>query len=161
VQRENGFAELLGLGIQDSDSRTNIVQNAILLDERLKAIPETERIQLAQFIVTRCFLVAVATPDLDSAYRIFSVLNSRGLELSPTDILKSEIVGGIEQSQRELYTQKWEDAEDDLGRASFESLFGHIRMIYRKAKPQGTLLKEFRDHVSEGMKPTQLVDDVI
>jgi hypothetical protein len=109
-------------------------------------------------------LVASTTPcapDLDSAYRIFSVLNSRGLELSPTDILKSEIIGGIAQSQRERYTQKWEDTEDDLGRSSFETLFGHIRMIYRKAKPQGTLLKEFRDHVSKEMNPIQLIDNVL
>lgn len=34
-------------------------------------------------------------------------------------------------------------------------------MIYRKAKPQGTLLKEFRDHVSKEMNPTQLIDDVL
>ena len=37
---------------------------------------------------------------------------------------------------------KCEDAEDDLGHDAFGDLFSHIRMIYRNAKPQGTLLKE-------------------
>ena len=87
--------------------------------------------------------MAVATLYLDFAYRIFAVLNSRGLDLSPTDILKAEIFGKVEQSQREFYIRKSEDMEDDLGRDLFENLFSHVRMVYRKAKPQGTLLEEF------------------
>jgi hypothetical protein len=34
-------------------------------------------------------------------------------------------------------------------------------MIYRKAKPQGTLLKEFQEHVSKGLDPRKLIDDVL
>jgi hypothetical protein len=98
---------------------------------------------------------------LDAAYRIFSVLNSRGLELTATDILKAELIGGVPKSQRTEYTKKWEDAEECLGRAGFNDLFSHLRMIYRKAKPQGTLLKEFRDHVLQGSNPVTFVDDVL
>lgn len=117
-------------------------------------------VRLVQFIVTRCFLVTVATPDLDSAYRIFGVLNSRGLDLSATDILKAEIIGAIPVTDRGIYTKKWEDLEEDLGRDAFGELFGHIRMVYRKAKPKGTLLKEFRDHVDLA-HPMDFIDDVL
>jgi uncharacterized protein with ParB-like and HNH nuclease domain len=101
---------------------------------------EAERLALAQFVVTRCYLVVVATPDLNSAYRIFSVLNTRGLNLAATDILKAEIIGAIPDRERDRYTRKWESIEEDLGRDAFGELFSHIRMIYRKAKPKGTLL---------------------
>jgi Protein of unknown function DUF262/Protein of unknown function (DUF1524) len=161
VQREDGFAQMLVLNEQGSDSRNNIRNNAVLFNERLNNMPEAERLLLAQFIVTRCFLVTVATPDLDSAYRIFSVLNSRGLDLSPTDILKAEILGKIDDSKRDAYTKKWEDLEEDLGRGAFGDLFSHIRMVYRKAKPQGTLLKEFRDHVEPSLACEKLVDSVL
>jgi hypothetical protein len=161
VQREEGFTQLLELNEQSSDSQNNLRGNAILFNERLKAMPEAERLALAQFIVTRCFLVAVATADLDSAYRIFAVLNSRGLDLSPTDILKAEILGKIETSKRDAYTKKWEDMEEDLGRGTFVDFFGHVRMVYRKAKPQGTLLKEFRDHVVADLPSTKLIDEIL
>jgi hypothetical protein len=105
--------------------------------------------------------VVVATPDLDAAYRIFSVLNSRGLDLTATDILKAEIIGEIPQQQREIYTRKWEDTEEDLGRDSFGDLFGHIRMVYRKSKPQGTLLKEFNTHVREHHAPRDVIDKIL
>ena len=161
VQKEGGFGQLVELPDQASDSRRNLHANAALFKERLSEMSEQEQLNLAQFIVTRCFLVAVATPDLDSAYRIFAVLNSRGLDLSPTDILKAEIIGQIDQSQRDSYNKKWEDMEEDLGRASFGDLFSLIRMVYRKAKPQGTLLKEFREHVVKEHSAKQIVDDVL
>ncbi len=161
VQREDGFAELLKLDRADNDSQTNILKNAKLFAERLAKLSNENRLRLAQFIVTRCYLVAVATPDLDSAYRIFTVLNNRGLDLSATDILKAEIIGALPEKEREAYNKKWEDSEEDLGREAFGDLFSHIRMVYRKAKPQGTLLKEFKDHVSKDVKPAKVVDDIV
>ena len=161
VQLGGGFAELLKLNDIKSDSRKNLRDNAILFNARLASISEEERLKLAQFIVTRCYLVAVATPDLDFAYRIFSVLNSRGLDLSATDILKAEIIGGLPAVKRDEYTKRWEECEDDLGRDVFGDLFSHIRMVYRQAKPQGTLLKEFKEHVTKDLSSLQFVDDVL
>ncbi|ACS44152.1 DUF262 domain-containing protein [Methylorubrum extorquens] len=160
VQRPTGFAELLVLdGI--SDTRMRIRDNAKLFQEHLEKMTQAECIRLAQFIVTRCFLVVVSTPDLEAAYRIFSVMNSRGLDLTATDILKADIIGHLDENDRDTYTQKWEAAEEDLGRDAFQDLFSHIRTVYRKAKPQGTLLKEFEEHVSPAHTPRQLIDDVI
>ena len=161
VQREHGLSRLAQLTSELSDSQKNIKANAELYHARLETLPAAERLRLAQFVVTRCYLVVVATPDLDSAYRIFSVLNSRGLDLAPTDILKSEIIGAIPAAQRDHYTEKWEDAEEDLGRESFTDLFSHIRMVYRRLKPKGTLIKEFKEHVTEVKQPSQFIEDVL
>lgn len=86
------------------------------------------------YIAQRCYLVIVAASDQDSAFRIFAVMNSRGLDLSPADVLKAEIIGALSSDKQEAYTQKWEDIEDELGRSRFAELFGHIRMIHRKQK---------------------------
>lgn len=148
VQHEGGIDKLVTLDKTLPDSQHNLRENARLFMARLADMPEAERIRLAQFIATRCYLVTVCTPDLDSAYRIFNVLNSRGLDLSATDILKAEIIGAVTAEKRERFTEDWENIEDDLGRDDFGNLFSHIRMIHRKAKPKGTLLKEFREHVT-------------
>lgn len=161
IQKEDGVSKLLKLNGELTDSQHNIRANTALYANSLAKLPEADRLRLAQFAVTRCYLVVVATPDLDSAYRIFSVLNSRGLDLAPTDILKSEIIGGIPAAQREIYTKKWEDSEEDLGRETFTDLFSHIRMVYRRLKPKGTLLKEFKDHVTEAKQPAQFIDQVL
>ena len=151
VLDEGGFERLAQLDASPlSDSQLNIRNNALQFIERLQAISDERRFRLAQFIVTGCLLVVVSTPDFDAAYRIFSVLNDRGLELSPTDILKSEIIGQIPAHHQNDYNNKWEDQEENLGREAFRELFSHIRMIYRKAKSQDSILKEVRDHVKPG-----------
>lgn len=161
VQHEDGLQELVQLNTPLPDAQARLRANAKLFMDGLAKLPPSELIRLVQFIITRCYLVTVATPDLDSAYRIFGVLNSRGLDLSATDILKAEIIGGIEPSLRDPYTKKWEDEEEDLGREEFGDLFSHIRMVYRKAKPQGTLLKEFKEHVVPAKQPRNFVDEVL
>lgn len=162
VQEEDGFGKLVKLAPGGhSDPQANLIRNGKLFLEKLEKISKEERVRLVQFILLRCYLVAVSTPDLDSAYRIFSVLNSRGLDLSATDILKAEIIGAVAQGGRDDYTAKWEDIEEELSREKFGELFSHIRMVYRKAKPQGTLLKEFKDHVTANSTPERLIDDII
>lgn len=69
-----------------------------------------------QFVITRCYLVTVATPDLIPPIESLVFSTSRGLDLSATDILKAEIIGNIAPELRDAYTKKWEDAEEDLGR---------------------------------------------
>src|SRR5262249_4682230 len=115
------------------------------------------------YLVQRCYLVVVSTPDTDSAYRIFSVLNDRGLDLSHADILKAEVVGTIvDEELQKAYAAKWEEAEDAIGRDAFKELFGHLRMIFRRAKLESTVLTEFRKYVVEKTSdPRQLVDEVI
>ncbi|MCL1469925.1 DUF262 domain-containing protein [Argonema antarcticum] len=159
IQDEGGISKLEAFdSAQLSDSRKNIKENALLFLKRLKDISDYQRVRLLQFISTRCFLVVVATPDLDSAYRIFSVLNDRGLDLSLTDILKGEIIGPIPDIQKETYTSKWEAIESDLGRDAFRDLFSHIRMIYRKAKLGESVIKEIREYVKPSANPQHFVD---
>ncbi|MGI0486402.1 DUF262 domain-containing protein [Pantanalinema rosaneae CENA516] len=162
IQDEGGLSKLANL--KDAilpDSQARIRDNALHLLKRLKQLPEHQCIRLTQFVITGCLLVVVSTPDMDSAYRIFSVLNDRGLDLSHTDILKSEIIGKIPLDQQEQYNRRWEDIEVKLGRNTFQTLFSHIRMIYRKAKQKDSVLKEVREHIKPSENPTHFIDEVL
>ncbi|WP_159946265.1 DUF262 domain-containing protein [Rhizobium sp. 18065] len=157
IQSEGATAQLPDAR-QFKDARARMVENAVFLRERLKTFSDEQRRRLTMFIAQRCFLVIVAASDQDSAFRIFSVMNSRGLDLSPADVLKAEIIGALPTDKQDAYTQKWEDLEDALGRARFAELFGHIRMIHRKQKMQGTLIAEFREFVPTRKSPAMFID---
>jgi len=161
IQARGGIDGLKQLNGSLTDSQVNFKDNALLFYSRLGSLSEAQRQQLAQYVLNRCFLVVVWTPDMDSAYRIFSVLNDRGMDLSHADILKAEIIGQIPEVEQAGYAQKWEEAEEHLGREEFKDLFGHIRMIYRKTKLRATVLKEFRDAVCSTEEPRRLVDRVL
>ena len=136
-----------------------MIENARLLRERPEVLSNGQRRRLTMYLAQRCYLVVVAASDQESAFRIFSVLNSRGLDLSPADILKAEIIGALPEQQQDKYTTVWEDLEDDLGRDRFAELFGHIRMIHRKQKMQGTLIAGFREFVPTGNAPASFIDN--
>lgn len=163
IQTERKLIDLINLDpVGLSDPQQNIRNNADLFRKNLSEMDEKEVFELGKFIVNRCYLVAVSTPTMQSAYRIFSVLNDRGIELMPSDILKAEIIGNISESLRDGYTKKWEDEEENLGRDAFSDLFSHIRMIYRKAKQQKTILDEFRAYVlSKETEPRKFIDEIL
>ena len=144
-----------------SDSQRRMLENAKDLSNSLKRYDEIRRKTLVKFLVQRCYLVVVATSDQNSAYRIFSVLNDRGLDLSPTDILKADIIGSMERGVRSRYTRTWENIEESLGRDRFRDLFAHIYMIFMTSRPRGTLQQEFQDHVLKAVDRVDFIDNVL
>jgi uncharacterized protein with ParB-like and HNH nuclease domain len=145
-----------------TDSQKNIKYNAELFFNKLKSKSKLENEQLARFILSQCYMVVVSTPDSDSAYRIFAILNDRGLDLSHADILKSEIIGKIPQDRKKDYAKLWNEAEDQLERDAFKDLFSHIRMIKHPEKLRKDVLKEFREVV---VKPSadskEVIDEIV
>lgn len=144
-----------------NDSQTNMLNNAKAMHTQLKALHESELIRLTQFIMNGCFVVLVTTPDVDSAYRIFSVMNDRGMDLNPTDILKSLITGAIPEAnnKQDLYTNKWEDLEEEIGRERFGALFAHIRMIEMRSKSRSNMVSDFKNHIKPELAPIDFIDN--
>ena len=161
VQHEGGLQKLLVLNTPLKDAQKRLQDNARVLMSMLSGMQQADLVRLAQFITTRCFLVVVSTPDLESAFRIFGVMNSRGLDLTATDILKAEILSELDSSQEEAYSNTWETLEADMGQDEFGTLFSHIRMVYRKAKPKSTLLKEFKEHVLKDTSAQTFLDNIL
>lgn len=149
IQEQGQLKELFALSDAQlkTDAQKAIRNNAILLHDRLAQLSEDERMALIMMLTLRTFLVMVSTEDLDSAHRIFSVMNARGLDLSAADIFKAELIGRVPEQMRGAYADKWEVAEVELGRDDFADLFLHIRMIVAKVRGRQEILKEFREQV--------------
>nr|HET6904474.1 DUF262 domain-containing protein [Ktedonobacteraceae bacterium] len=136
IQEENGIVALAELReSQLTDSQKNIRDNTLGFIRELRKLSQSQLESLTSFIINRCFLivVTVSAPDLDSVYRIFSVLNSRGLNLSYSDILKSEIITAIPLDQQDDYATRWENLEALLGTEEFENLFYNLRTIFSRS----------------------------
>ena len=165
VQEPGGIKTLAASKDKLQDSRLRYRENASKLLERVAALSIPERQALWKFLANDCSLVVISTADLDAAYRIFSVLNNRGLDLAPIDIMKASVLGEIrakyDEEKSKVYAQKWSVLETSLGREAFGELFSHIRAIYAKQKQRATLVKEFQEQVTEYGNPKVLIDDVI
>ena len=165
IQEPGGIAQLVTSTDKLEDSRLRYRENATLLLAKAKALLPADLIALWQFLANDCSLVVISTPDLEAAYRIFSVLNNRGLDLAPIDIIKAQVLGLIRTTAGDIksrvYAKEWSRIETSLGRDAFGDLFGHIRSIYAKKKQKYILVKEFQEHVTEYNNPIALIDSVI
>lgn len=109
-------------------------------------------------------MIYVATEDLEDAFRLFTILNDRGIPLRNSDILKSQNLGALEsQADKARYARMWEEAEGELG-DEFDRFLGHVRTILVKDKARMSLLQEFEDkvyHPKERDKATGKVKPVL
>ena len=167
VQTPGGIANLITLDDNQvaTDSQRALRDNATELHEVIAAWSDDERKRLFKMIGSRTFMVIVATPDLNSAYRIFSVMNSRGLPLTPPDIFKSKVMGAIENDEtRTEYADSWEDLEEELGRTEFGDLFLYLRTIVSMTRGVKGLLVEFPEQVLNDYLPRdgqRFVDEML
>ena len=147
----------------DTEAKRHIKSNSEVLYEKFNETftNDNELIKFCQFLLTRCFLVVVSTPNQESAFRVFSVMNSRGLDLLPTDIIKSRTIGNLPQSEQDTYTSKWEEMENSVGRDGFNEVFTHTRTIFAKERPRRNLLEEFKEYVTETVDAKKLIDDYL
>ena len=147
----------------DTEAKRHIQKNCTVLREKFSEAfnDENDLLKFTQFILTRCFLVVVSTPNQESAFRVFSVMNSRGLDLLPTDIIKSMTIGKLPKDEEQKYTEKWEELENLTGRDGFNEVFTHTRTIFAKERPKKNLLDEFKEYVIKQTSPKSLVDEYL
>ena len=166
----NRTDELEEFSNQSSDTSVRNMARAIVkIRNDLSVLMNTDerRLDLHQFMTFICnklLLIYVATEDLQDAFRLFTILNDRGVPLRNSDILKSRNLGALTNEVDKLnYAKLWEEAEGELG-DDFDRFLNHIRTILLKDKARLNLLDEFENKIyrpqvlAKGEKTFNLVD---
>lgn len=105
------------------------------------------------FILNKVVMIYVATEELDDAFRLFTVLNNRGVQLRNSDILKASNLEKVpDENDRLKYAGIWEDIEKELGE-DFDLFLNYIRTILLKDKARLNLLSEFKENIYNAKKP--------
>jgi hypothetical protein len=114
----------------------------------LTKLNELERFVI--YLLNQVYLVYIKTATLKSAFRLFNVLNTRGLPLNTSDLLKSENIGVIpDEGVRYKYAKIWRDIENNLGRDELENIITFIRTIQIKEKAKFSIYEEYRRFIFE------------
>jgi uncharacterized protein with ParB-like and HNH nuclease domain len=142
----------------DDLSRRNMAKAILNIRKYFLDNPEVMPDDLLEFLLKNVLLIYVSTENLDDAFRLFTILNDRGIPLRNSDILKSLNLGALEKdSEKETYAKMWEAAEGELG-DDFDRFLGHVRTILVKEKARLNLLQEYEDKIynpKEKEKSTQ------
>jgi len=100
-----------------------------------------------RFLRSNVLMIYVASEDLDDAFRLFTVMNNRGVKLRNSDIIKADNLGQINETHKRLeWAKKWEETESYFGE-DFDAFLSHLRSILVKQKAVASLLKEFENNI--------------
>lgn len=155
---------LNGSKIQDNKdlSIENMINATETIEEFFKN--RNDKIEgVIDFLFNNVVFIYVATEDREDAFRLFTILNNRGIPLTNADILKAINIGEIEKSgERKLaeeYAKKWEDIQNELGE-DFDRFLGFIRTILLREKARKSLLEEFEEKIYKENKLSKGKDTI-
>lgn len=98
------------------------------------------------YLLQYVLMIYVYSEQLEDAFRLFTILNDRGVKLRNSDILKAQNLQHVPDTERIKYGIKWEELESELG-DDFDRFLSFIRTIVVKEKARLNLLQEFEDKI--------------
>ena len=153
--------------INDADSSIEKYKNNISITNMIKVVKiikkylqekfgeqllleNTEGLLIDEFIVfikNKLTFACVSSDTREQAFRLFTILNNRGIPLTTADILKSLNLDKVpDEIKRNEYAKKWEELEEQYG-DKFDRFLNFIRTIKLKEKARKNLLEEFEEKI--------------
>ncbi|WP_457623140.1 DUF262 domain-containing protein [Persephonella sp.] len=125
------------------------------IDEKVEKFGEEKVKNFVAYILNKVVLIYVSTDTFEDAFRLFTILNNRGVPLTNADILKAINIGEIESSESpsiaDFYAKKWESMHNYF-EENFERFLEYIRTILVKDKANKSLLEEFEEKIYKKRK---------
>lgn len=104
--------------------------------------------------------IQITVQDELNAYTVFETLNSRGVELTSTDLLKNYLFSQVAKSETDLKQIKtqWKKIIDAIGLKEFPNFLRYFLLATRKQITKEYLFKEVKHFVRTGQDVFNLLD---
>ena len=130
---------------EDEDLSIRNMANAVLTIREYFA--ENDINKFFKYLRSKVLIIYVSADELEDAFRLFTIMNNRGVKLRTSDILKAENLSQVnDEKLRQKYAKDWEQIESYFGE-DFDTFLSHLRTILVKQKAAVGLLKEFEDNI--------------
>jgi uncharacterized protein with ParB-like and HNH nuclease domain len=110
------FLEILRTGLVTKNQKSNYAKNYIFFQQKIEEFLSTYPAYFAYLparILQNCILLPIEAESQDTALRIFSTLNDRGLPLSDADIFKAQFYKHYgAKNQKDIFIEKWKELEE-------------------------------------------------
>ena len=139
----------------ENEAQEKMLQNYSVFVNNLNKLDDTTLAKLRVFIKTKVCLVKVATDNFESAFRLFNVLNARGIPLSNSDLVKNHLFSKSPDNERADVTSAWEYIEETIKISKMDQFFSHLRTAYIGDQLRKTLRDEINDIIDLKIKKNQ------
>lgn len=156
IKTENGTSDesvLLEEQRKTDDLSIKNMVNAILVIRKYFQDTETTVTveEFFKYLNNKVIMIYVASESLEDAFRMFTILNNRGVKLRNSDILKAENLRYLPEVKQKEYAKFWEDIENYF-KEDFDVFLSHVRTIIVKEKARLNLYDEFEKNIYNPQK---------
>lgn len=110
------FLQILKTGKMDKVQKSNYAKNYRFFQEKIENFLSEYPSYFAYLptrILNNCILLPIEAESQDTALRIFSTLNDRGLPLSDADIFKAQFYKYYsDKNQKDIFIEQWKELEE-------------------------------------------------
>jgi uncharacterized protein with ParB-like and HNH nuclease domain len=114
------FLDILKTGNVTKEQKSKYAKNYIFFQQKIDVFLSEYPSYFAYLparILGNCILLPIEAESQDTALRIFSTLNNRGLPLSDADIFKAQFYKHYStKNQKDEFIDKWKELEDTTGK---------------------------------------------
>ncbi len=113
---------------------------------------------LNKLIAEKLMFIQIIVEDELSAYTVFETLNSRGVGLTVTDLLKNYLFSIATKVDLPHVKQKWKSIVESIGLDNFPTFLRHYWISKNKLIRQEYLFRALRDSMSTSPEVIELLD---
>ncbi len=115
---------------------------------------------LNKLIAEKLMFIQIIVKDELSAYTVFETLNSRGVGLTVTDLLKNYLFSTATKVDLPHVKQKWKSIVESIGLDTFPIFLRHYWISKNKLIRQEYLFRALRDSISTSTEVIELLDSL-
>ena len=132
----------------------------------LKAQDETHEDYISNFgnfidyLFNKTTMIKIVCFDVGFAIKLFTVLNDRGLDLTPADIIKAYLLQNLDEERRKSFTEVWKRIENTCkdSEESLQNIF-NLYLYYLKCEnPKRALHEELKQQFKNHNPQTIILD---
>lgn len=133
-------------------SRKNILQEIkkryLIDDDKLNYV---ELLKLFRDQILHCKVIYVTVKCFDDAYAIFEVLNAKGKDLSPIDIIKNSLFSILDETEPvDFAEESWKKIKrKTVGKCDVQTFYRHYWLSKYGYSTAKKLVKEFNDKIGK------------
>jgi len=159
--------------LMDQDNpKHKFINSAFIFREKLRELGQEKAEEFINYLFYRVQVIRIDCKEVSFAIKLFQVINTRGLNLSPADLLKSFLFGEISDDQGEAdalrrhFMTDWAQTEEMVSecRESMVNMFTLYSYYIRASNPKRSLYEElsdqFRTQLNNGEGATEILGKI-
>ncbi len=113
------------------------------------------------YLFNKTTMIKIVCYDESFAIKLFTVLNDRGLDLTPADIIKAYLLQNLDEDRRLNFTEVWKRIENTatLSEESLQGIFNLYLYYLKNEQPKRALQDELKTQFVKG-NPQKIILDI-